>query len=414
MKTKRIRMVAVALAVGAAAACDGSSTFLGESDGGLGPELDTFWSVPLDGGPDAEPDAGPEAAAWRESTDPWAPPPVPYCEAQWDPMPFDLWADDSGIYVLTAWERIRPADGGWFVGEPPVLQISYNGGLGWTEFFRDSCEQFGGGSWGCLTRIGGVLEGRLLGWGSAGSVYGFEPGMVEPMWSGELYNIGSLFVVDDHLAYAMWQAGPDSRVVHYDGAGWAPVPVALPFESAAWGRIWADEEDVFVAGGSAVLLSLEGDEWRIHDPGTLGELTAIWGFAGDDVWIGTYDGQLRHFDGTTWADVEWPDLDDGTMCNEGKPILAMWGSDGVLYFITETHFVRWDGTRFDVLGHWPLRYDDTPGVYQCVGDGIRPVALRGNSPTEVFLLVTRQVPRLGAYCEGSAVLWWDGTTLRQI
>jgi hypothetical protein len=415
MTTNRFRRAVAALAVlGAAAACEGSSTFLGESDGGDGTAVDTFWSVPLDAGADTGADADADAVVWRDSTAPWAPPAVPYCEAQWDPMPFDLWADATGIYVLYAWERPRPAEGGsWFFSEPPVLHISYNGGAGWSDFFHDSCERFDSGSMMCLTELGGVLEGRLLGWGSPGGVYGFEPWMVERMWP-DLYNVGSMFVVNDHLAYAMWQAGPDSRVVRYDGEGWSPVPVALPFDSAAYGRIWADEQDVFVAGASAVLLSLEGEEWQIHDPGTISELTAVWGFAGDDVWVGTADGQLRHFDGTTWSGVEWPSRDDGSLCNEDKPILAMWGAEGILYFITETQFARWDGTRVEVLGHWPNRYDDRPGVFQCVGDGLRPVALGGNSPTEVFLLVTRQTSHLGRFCEGSAVLWWDGTTLRQI
>jgi hypothetical protein len=159
---------------------------------------------------------------------------------------------------------------------------------------------------------------------------------------------------------------------------------------------------------------LDGEEWRIHDPGTISELTSIWGFGGDDVWVGTFDGSLRHFDGTTWSDVEWPSRDDGSMCNEGKPILQMWGADGILYFITETQFARWDGTRVEVLGHWPLHYVDDPGTFYCEGDGLKPVALWGNSPTEVFLLVARQLPYDRGLCEGIAVLWWDGTSLRQI
>ena len=410
MKMKSIRMVASVLAFGAAAACDGSSTFLGESDGGLDRSVDTFWSVPLDAGTDAEPDADPDAAGWRESTDPWAPPPVPYCEAQHQRMPFDLWTDDTGIYVLYGWERMRPTgDGSWFFDQPPMIHISYNGGLGWHEFFRGECSLFDAGSLGCLTRLHGVLEGRLLGWGEWGGVFGFEPGTAERLWP-ELYNVGSLFVVNDHLAYAMWQAGSDSRVVRYDGERWSPVPVALPFDSAQWGRIWADEEDVFVAGASAVLLSLDGAEWRIHDPGTISELTSVWGFGGDDVWVGTSGGELRHFDGAVWSDVEWPSRDDGSLCNEPKPIHAMWGAEGILYFVSETTFARWDGARVEVLGHWPLELVE--GF--CEGDGLRPVALWGNSPTEVFLAVSRQSRYGTGWCDGIAVLWWDGTALRQI
>jgi hypothetical protein len=238
MTPKRTLLLALSIVAAAPAACDGVSTFLGETDGG-DTAVDTFWPAPLDAGGDAE------DAAWRDSPAPWAPPPVPYCEAQWNPMPFDMWVDETGIYVLYGWEQIRPdphGSGSWYVDRPPVLTISYNGGLGWHEFFRGTCDLFDAGSVQCLTRLHGVLEGRLLGWGTSGGVFGFEPGMAERMWP-ELYNVGSLFVVNDRLAYAMWQAGPDSRLVRYDGDGWSPVPVALPFEMAQYGRIWADEDD---------------------------------------------------------------------------------------------------------------------------------------------------------------------------
>jgi len=402
MALQRILLSVWWLACGWSVACDGSTTFLGESDGGGDVSTDTYWPAPLD--------ASGDETSWRDSSAPWTPPPVPYCEGQSYPMPFDLWSDATGLYVLYGWEQVRPdphGTGSWMVDQPPMLTISHNGGLGWTEFYSGTCER----SSGCLNRIGGILEGRLLGWGSYGPVYGFEPGMVERMWD-ELYNIDSLFVVNDHLAYAMWQAGPDSRLVHYDGTSWAPVPVALPFESAMYGKIWADEDNVFVAGGSAVLLSLDGDTWRIHDPGTVSDLGAIWGFGGDDVWVGTFDGKLKHFDGTAWSDVPWSSRDDGSICNENKPIQGMWGADGILYFITETQFARWDGTQVEVLAHWPRIYTDT---FNCVGD-LTPVALWGNSPTEVFLLVGRPTGRggWGTWCDGVAVLWWDGTTLRQI
>jgi len=409
MNASRIRSIVLALVFGGALACDQSVTFLGESDGGGdgGGATDTYWPVPLD--------AGGDEATWRDSAAPWTPDPVPYCEAQFYPMPFDLWSDASGIYVLFGWQDTRPdpsGSGAWMIDEYPELSISYNGGLGWTEFYRGSCDDISRGA--CVSDLGGLLEGRVLGWGSYTPVYGFEPGMAERMWE-ELSNIGSLFVVNDHLAYAMWQAGPDSRVVRYDGTTWSPVPVALPFEMAEYGRIWADENDVFVAGGSAVLLSLDGDEWRIHDPGTVVDLASIWGFGGDDVWVGAYDGALLHYDGTAWSNVPWPSLDDGSLCNEEHAIHGMWGADGILYFITETQFARWDGTRVEVLAHWPRTYDDTPGAFACAG-ALWPVALWGNSPTEVFLAVARPAEdgRGGAYCDGIAVLWWDGAVLRQI
>jgi hypothetical protein len=92
----------------------------------------------------------------------------------------------------------------------------------------------------------------------------------------------------------------------------------------------------------------------------------------------------------------------------------MWGADGILYFITETQFARWNGTAVEVLAHWPRMWHEAPTM-ACVSD-LTPVALWGNSPTEVFLTVARPNPARGfsTYCDGVAVLWWDGTTLRQM
>ncbi|MBI5489847.1 MAG: hypothetical protein HY905_21105 [Deltaproteobacteria bacterium] len=83
---------------------------------------------------------------------------------------------------------------------------------------------------------------------------------------------------------------------------------------------------------------------------------------------------------------------------------------GVLYFVTESQFARWDGTRVEVLGYWPFGLD-TEGF--CAG-GVRPVALWGNSATEVFLAVAEpNRHRPGTYCNTIAVLRWDGTGLHQ-
>ncbi|MBN1770321.1 MAG: hypothetical protein JXB32_03590 [Deltaproteobacteria bacterium] len=373
------------------------------------PPLDAdAWTPPLD-------DAG--DTGWGDSTVPWVPPVVPECEGMPGPeggSAFDLWSDSAGVWVLWAWDDIRfLPDGSWTTG-PPMYSLTYNGGAGWVERLRGACAEVGGR--GCLTWLAGKLEGDLLLWGREGTAATFDGTTLAYPWP-ELWGLGSdLFVVRDDLAYAVWRAGSDVRIIHWNGVVWSPIPAGVPFDVADQASLWADDDDLFCAGSYAALVSLEGDAWRIHDPGTLSDLTSIWGFEGDDVWVGTRAGELLHFDGTTWRRISWSSLEDDTPCNQRSAISRMWGSGGVLYFITDTQLARWDGTRVEVLGHWPgTRTTDPEGLETCLG-GMQPVSLWGNRPDEVFVAVVDSSELYlpwDSYCHGGAVLRWDGTALHR-
>jgi hypothetical protein len=269
-----------------------------------------------------------------------------------------------------------------------------------------------------VTFVGGRIEEYLLGWqeGSA-PLQGFREGTVEQPWPG-VEGLGrDVFVVDGSLAYAVW----GDKVIHWNGSTWSPLPVDVPFATSDM-RIWADADDLFLAGPAATLVSLEGDTWRVHDPGVLSDLTAIWGFDGDDVWVGSRTGELLHFDGTSWTSIGWPSGEDDSPCNPRSPVTQLWGADGILYFTTWSQLARWDGSRVEVLGHWPGVLTD--GRW-CSG-GMTPWAIWGNRPDEVFLAVADLsgfVPEespAGPWwpddriCGGrTAVLRWDGTVLHR-
>jgi hypothetical protein len=400
MMTTRLTTTALLFGFVLLTACQGGATYLGELDGGGTEATGEIWSPPVG-------DAG--ETGWGDSGEPWAPPATPACNSPDGGTALDLWSDTSGVYLLYGWEDWHSdGHGAWTVG-PHESSIFHNVGGGWTEFYHGSSATHG--SFEDPTWIGGILEGRLLGWATYGPVWGFEPGMAVHPWP-ELTNVGrGVFVVNGTLAYALWQAGSEVKVVHWNGSVWSPLPVATPtFTDAGSTHLWADEHSLFVAGQYASLVSLEGDSWRIHDPGTLSDLTAIWGFGGNDVWVGTYAGELLHYDGSSWANVAWPSLEDDTACNRRSAITEMWGADGVLYFITGTQLARWNGSSFTVLGHWPgVARGDT----SCAG-GIRPVALWGNSPTEVFLAVAEPgAIGLELFCGNSALLRWDGTSFHR-
>ncbi|MBI5487264.1 MAG: hypothetical protein HY905_08025 [Deltaproteobacteria bacterium] len=364
-------------------------------DGGADP-----WIPPID-------DAG--ETGWRDSETPWTPPPAANCDAgTFGGTPLDLWSRPDGVFVLFGWLEGSVEEG----TATEMLGVWQNVGDGWTPFYR--------GGWSpecrdeCGMQIGGSIDGRLLAWMPGETIYGVAPDAMEVLWP-ELFGIGpDVVVVGDDLAYTSWQAGGDARIVRWDGTDWSPLPVPLPFSEAYQARLWADADDLFVAGPYALLLSLEGGDWLIHDAGSLTTFTAIWGFDGDDVWVGGSRGELKRFDGAAWVDVAWPTLEVPDTCVDQTPIRGMWGADGVLYFVTSTQFARWDGTDVEVLGYWPDVWDPGPPGGRCVPD-LRLVTLWGNSPTEVFLVVARPPSEPGReYCNDIAVLRWDGTTFHQM
>ena len=371
-----------------------------DADGDAAEAEAEAWVPPID-------DAG--EAGWRDSETPWSPPPVSRCDADLlFGAPLDLWCDADGVFVLHGWQEFREEPGGgWTPDGPPLLGVWANSGDGWIPYYRG---EWSGCGPECDMQLGGILDGWLLGWMPGESVYGFAPGVMEPLWP-ELTSIGpDLVVVRDDLAYASWQAGGDARIVRWNGSTWSAIPAPLPFTEARRAHLWADVANLFVAGPYSILLSLEADDWRVHDAGSLANFTAIWGFAGDDVWVGGEEGVLKHYDGVSWTDVAWPSRETAGTCVWASPIHGMWGADGVLYFVTSTQFARWDGTEVEVLGFWPDRWDPDTGGGRCVPE-LRLVALWGNSPTEVFLAIARPSPEpSSAYCNDIAVLFWDGAT----
>ena len=170
---------------------------------------------------------------------------------------------------------------------------------------------------------------------------------------------------------------------------------------------------MYVAGASGVIMSEEDGGWRIHDTHTLDDIWSIWGFSDDDVWAGTGNGNLLHWNGTDWQQVEWPseaEHSEPEYCSyRGDPIRGMWGIDSVLYFHTGNQIGVWDGAEFSILGHWPgedVWYPEIEG-HDCI-NGVWINAIWGNSPDEVFFAVSA-ASHATEDCAPQILLWWDGS-----
>ena len=353
------------------AGCGGGHTLLGDATedarhdtSGQDVPSDGAWSPPID----ALGDPG-----WRDSRDPWCPGIDGHVES------YDIWSHAAGVYALVADNQ----DTG--ITYEDVNHIYFNDGTGWSLYYEALASDELPDITTCYRNIMGLTDGSLFAWASPSQscelahVRGND---VE--WMS--FEVWDVFVVSDTLVYAIATFG-DIKVIRYDGETWEPIPATVPYSVY---RLWADEESVFAVGDGGTIVSLEGESWRIHDSGTVATLRAVWGFSGSDVWVGQDDGLLRHFDGETWQEVDWP----GRAEMGGEHMAGMWGVDGNLFFHSFHCFVMMDQAVFTVLGNWR-------------DSGITINNIWGNSPTEVFLAVTDPAHE-SADCGPEYLLWWDG------
>jgi hypothetical protein len=223
----------------------------------------------------------------------------------------------------------------------------------------------------------------------------------------ETSNARAVHVVDETLAYQLLREG---LLTFWDGESWSPYPLEpISYDVSL---VWGDRSSVFVAGRDGLIMSEVDGDWQVHDTGTMEMIRSLWGFAGNDVWAGTNDGRLLHWNGDVWEDIEWPDSgespDSGTCLRRGESINGMWGTDGILFFHTYTQFVMWDGAEFVVLGYWPGEYTElSDGEYGCE-NRLQITGIWGNSPEEVFLSIENTELYEGD-CGREFLLWWDGS-----
>ena len=117
--------------------------------------------------------------------------------------------------------------------------------------------------------------------------------------------------------------------------------------------------------------------WRTYTaPTGMDNLTALWAFAPDDVWVG--GSAMLHFDGHTFTQVQTPSLD---------PIADLWGfAPNDLYAVSFVDLLHWDGAAWSVV--------DTAGAI----DPIELTAVWGTSGNDLWL----------GDAQNGRVFHWDG------
>lgn len=382
-------------------ACSGEALDIDASptaDGALDAGRDVGPYEPPDAGPIQRPewpsspawdppfDLDPEVG-WRESTEPLCSPVVGRVSAA------RVWADSRGVFVLGAIEN-NPFDPTTPDG-PGGTAVLFNDGTGWRtwidELTRVSPEIYGG--------IEGVPGGPLLVYGQACAVVAVEgPGRRSCFYPGDV-SLGGGAVV--HASpERTWALHPSGIASASDGEWRAVTGLAQPVDPLGIRlSIWGDEHRFFVLGSTELEEGTVTDGVTTHhfDDVEHPAFTAFWVRAPTDIWLGTEQGDLVHFDGASTESVAGLGA---------EPIVSFWGTDTDLYFITRSAVGRVrDGAAEALLQH------DRAGLP--IGEHLELADISGDaSRGEVYLALVDA--RHEAYeCGATFVLWYDGTDFRR-
>jgi len=250
-----------------------------------------------------------------------------YGRAIWGRSPSDIFVDGSQLYHYdgSAWRPLLGhIDGGidkvCVVSDSEVLTFGPRGdgyvvtaydGAEWR--YRGSFHEFLYGSMlDAWVSSGG--EAFMVGWdgdGIDGDGDGYTDGCISHYNATNWTPLGSQLRFPRGLS-GVWgtsesdvfAVGAGGIIVHYDGSQWSPMSSG----TTSWlGDVWGSSStDVFAVGGEnyqSVILHYDGSAWSEMVRYEYWEPIPrrIWGSSGQDVYVLSPYGQLRHYDGTTWS-----------------------------------------------------------------------------------------------------------------
>jgi len=137
-------------------------------------------------------------------------------------------------------------------------------------------------------------------------------------------------------------------IMRRDGETWAPVDTGLDLPLMNW-VFGFSADDVFLVGNRGTIVHWDGGAWTIQETPTDDQLWGVWGAAPDDVYAVGGSGRrgseavLLHYDGVSWSDVDFGELD-----RETRALFKVWGSgpDDVVVVGQRGVVIRWDGSEW--------------------------------------------------------------------
>jgi hypothetical protein len=276
-------------------------------------------------------------------------------------------------------------------------QVFFNNGSGWTTVE-------GGEAWG-QQAITGFENGPIVLYGSAQPIdrpQGYGQCGIALLEDGErqceaVDGVSAVSVAGPDLAYAT----VNGDLVRYDGTDWGPNPVLFPGGHELY-ALWSTPEVVFATGQSpGSIYTLRGPTWAVEDTKTLEYFSSIYGLSPTDVWAGTVQGHLYHYDGTSWTQIDW----EAPACAQQQiGVMNIWGKDGTVYFAAGTVLAKWNGTSIETVAEWECDPNQNVAYIS---------AMWGNSPTELFLVISDY----SAYrqpCGNTFLLYYDGSQFHRM
>jgi hypothetical protein len=341
--------------------------------------------------------AGGESAGWtlpHTSDRPWRQSSEPLCAPEGMGLPWDLWSDERGVYVL---------------GEigARTTRLYFNDGTGWSVINPGQGNSFG---------LAGFSNGPLVLYAGSPCAVVFQDGDAEACAS-TLPSISDVFVVDPTRIFAL--AG--NRVLRYNGDYFTQYGKPLPADEQPHPyHLWADAEVVITAGerGHVFVLPDANAEVEVLTVPDGAEVSSLWAFGRDDIWVGLQQNRLAHYDGASWTVQRVSD----SMCGS---VTSLWGSDQVLFFAGSSGIGKIEGGVLHTLA----------ASSGCGPEGTMPGSweelnfrkIWGNSASEVFFAVTERKLELtlnGESLETSAtnpdacgmqrLYWYDGVGIRPL
>jgi hypothetical protein len=354
-----------------------------------------FWTPPFE-------DVG--DTGWRESED-------PVCVGMPDVGAIDMTADESGVHLVVSGYgpesfALDDSDGGVALGDFESLGFpgagKRDGGVNPFEFLpRTRVLRNRGDGWVRRAEMpGSSFDVLLRSLGRGTLALAIMPGgdsVTCPLGVIREDELECLAVdpltdivrVSDTLGYALMLG---TRLIRWDGDQWRGDGDLLPYPARV---LWADGDDVLAFGTAGTVLRKASVGWELVNVDSFESFTAVWGESADDLWLGTSNGKVLHFDGES-VDERY-EL-GGTTCDSMHPIVGLYGSGDVLYMHSVSQLQRVEiGDDPEVLGDWSCQFG---------GPSQEIVALAGTGPDDVF--VAMRDLSVGSDCGSVFVAYFDG------
>jgi hypothetical protein len=181
------------------------------------------------------------------------------------------------------------------------------------EWIQQDCGTIGG-----FNAVWGASRDEVYAVGMHGTIVKFDGRSCRPQVNG---TFDSLFGIWGTSNSDIWAVGEHGAIVHSEGGAWRPVqtsPVTENSLAAVWG---ASRDDVFAVGENGTILHFDGASWAIQESGTQAHLRRIWGTSPHDVFVAGDGTTLLSYDGARWKNIlaDHPDIGE---------VRALWGSTG--------------------------------------------------------------------------------------